>query len=320
MLEMLIIRSWKVVLTSWQYILIQMKSLLFSVRNFTMDSEVWILKQYNYAVWPRSAVTLANLVVECEPNHHQSPHPLRWRYGISILDIEDMHRLFSNATSVGKPKGNGGVVFQTTGVRGFDGRFCGSRMGRWLCSLSRLLRSSLAVKVTLWDLKFVELVVCMLQHTVSVNTMQEQNIGIIETQDMMLNKIESRTWTACFSAEFSCIRFTSMLLKLYGTEDLSEVPQASQHLHSWLQKRRIWFLLRSNLLLLFKSSFNFMLSLQAATLAFLLATGRPGATSSAVVQVVEGSDSPLTITISLLLGRAITATGLFQKFGKGKRK
>ena len=86
--------------------------------------------------------------------------------------------------------------------------------------------------MTLWDLKFVELVVCMLQHTVSVNTMQEQNIGIIETQDMMLNKIESRTWTACFSAEFSCIRFTSMLLKLYGTEDLSEVPQASQHLHS----------------------------------------------------------------------------------------
>lgn len=42
-----------------------MKSLLFSVRNFTMDSEVWILKQYNYAVWPRSAVTLANLMVEC---------------------------------------------------------------------------------------------------------------------------------------------------------------------------------------------------------------------------------------------------------------
>jgi len=102
-----------------------------------------------------------------------------------------------------------------------------------LCSLSRLLRSSLAVKVTLLDLKFVGF--CMLQHTDSVNTMQEQNIGIIETRDMMLNKIESRTWRACFCAEFSCIRFTSMLLKLYGTEDLSEVPQASQpdrNLHS----------------------------------------------------------------------------------------
>ena len=76
-----------------------------------MDSEVWILKQYNYAVWPRSAVP-------GKPDGGmltQSPHPLRWRYGISILDIEDMHRLFSNATSVGKPKGNGGCFSKRPG-------------------------------------------------------------------------------------------------------------------------------------------------------------------------------------------------------------
>ena len=119
MLGMMIIRSWKVVLTSWQYILIQMKSLFFSVRNFTMDPEVWILKQYNYAVWPRS-------VVPGKPDGgmwSQSPHPLRWRYGISILDIEDMHRLFSNATSVGKPKGNGGWFSKRPGFGGSNGRF-----------------------------------------------------------------------------------------------------------------------------------------------------------------------------------------------------
>ena len=193
-------------------------------------------------------------------------------------------------------------------------------MGRWLCSLSRLLRSSLAVKVTLLDLKFVELVVCMLQHTVSVNTMQEQNIGIIETQDMMLNKIESRTWTACFSAEFSCIRFTSMLLKLYGTEDLSEVPQASQHLHSWLQKRRIWFLLRSNLLLLFQSSFNFMLSRPQRLRFFWQQADQVRLTSA--VKVVEGSDIPHwgPITFHCYLGGRSQLPVYFKSLEKGKKQ
>lgn len=46
------------------------------------------------------------------------------RYGISILDIEDMHRLFSNATSVGKPKGNVWLCFPNDRVRGCNGRRC----------------------------------------------------------------------------------------------------------------------------------------------------------------------------------------------------
>ena len=89
---------------------------------------------------------------------------------------------FPTPHPLGNPRATFGCVFQTTGFGGSTGVVVGSRMGRWLCSLSRLLRNGFAVCRHFWIWSWFLCVCC---NTLKINTMQEQNIGIIETQDRM---------------------------------------------------------------------------------------------------------------------------------------